>query len=480
MIKMSKEKELAKNTVILSFGKICTQFVSFLLLPFYTSLLTPQDYGILDLLGTYVLLLVPLFNLQLENGLFRFLLDYRNIFYKQSELFTAVFLLNCAQSVFIVIVFVIVNSFFLIDYQDYLVADIILTIFLNTLLQFSRGLGDNISYAIGSFISVTTLVIFNILLLIVFKMGLWGMLYSLLMSKVISILYLILSQRTWRYVNVAFFKINVLHEVLNYSIPLVPNQLSWWVLGVSDRTIITIFLGVTANGIYSLANKFSSVISSFYNVFNLSWTESVSLHINDVDRDSYLSNIINLMFKLFSSTCIFFITFIPLVFFDFIDDNYKDAYFQIPILILAVFFQIIVGLYSVVYIALKKTSEIAKTSLFAAAINFVINLLFVKEIGIYAASLSTLISFCIMSLYRYFHVKKFVNVRIYISNLIKMSTMFVFAISSYYYNNVIINVITFIISVFVLIIINKDFISSLVIFGRDYIDKLFSASKELN
>ena len=231
-------------------------------------------------------------------------------------------------------------------------------------------------------------------------------------------------------------------------------------------------MGITANGIYSLANKFSSVISTFYNVFNLSWTESVSLHINDVDRDLYLSNIINLMFNLFSSICIIFITFMPFVFFNFIDDNYKDAYFQIPILILAVFFQIIVGLYSVVYIALKKTNEIAKTSLFASAINLVINLLFVKEIGIYAASLSTLISFFIMSFYRYFHVKKFVNVKIYISNVIKMSIMFVFTISSYYYNDMITNVITCVINVCILIIINKDFIYTLVIWGRKYINKV--------
>ena len=46
---MSRNKELAKNTMILTFGKICTQFVSFLLLPLYTAILEPEVYGIADL-----------------------------------------------------------------------------------------------------------------------------------------------------------------------------------------------------------------------------------------------------------------------------------------------------------------------------------------------------------------------------------------------------------------------------------------------
>ena len=80
---MNRQKELAKNTIILTVGKICTQFVSFLLLPLYTSLLAPEEYGIVDLVNTYIVLLTPIFNWQFENGLFRFLLDYRNDEYKK-------------------------------------------------------------------------------------------------------------------------------------------------------------------------------------------------------------------------------------------------------------------------------------------------------------------------------------------------------------------------------------------------------------
>ena len=74
---MSRKSSLAKNTAILTFGKICTHFVSFFLLPLYTGILEPAEYGTANLLTSYVFLIVPLVSLMLEQGLFRFLLEVR-------------------------------------------------------------------------------------------------------------------------------------------------------------------------------------------------------------------------------------------------------------------------------------------------------------------------------------------------------------------------------------------------------------------
>ena len=66
---VSRGKELAKNTAIISVGKICTQLVSFLLMPLYTMILTTEDYGVVDLVITYKQLLLPVVTLQLEQAL---------------------------------------------------------------------------------------------------------------------------------------------------------------------------------------------------------------------------------------------------------------------------------------------------------------------------------------------------------------------------------------------------------------------------
>lgn len=66
---MSRSKELVKNTAILTIGKMCTQFVSFLLLPLYTALLSTEEYGIVDLFTTYIALILPLVCWQLDQGI---------------------------------------------------------------------------------------------------------------------------------------------------------------------------------------------------------------------------------------------------------------------------------------------------------------------------------------------------------------------------------------------------------------------------
>ena len=75
---MSRGKELIKNTAIVAVGKVCTKFLSFFLLPFYTAVLSTEEYGIVDLFNTYVSLLLPIIVFQIEDALFRFLVDVRD------------------------------------------------------------------------------------------------------------------------------------------------------------------------------------------------------------------------------------------------------------------------------------------------------------------------------------------------------------------------------------------------------------------
>ena len=83
---MSREGTLIKNTAIITIGKICTQLITFFLLPLYTSLLSTQEYGIIDLLNTLVSLLVPIVTLQIEQGIFRDLIEVRGNKEKETKI----------------------------------------------------------------------------------------------------------------------------------------------------------------------------------------------------------------------------------------------------------------------------------------------------------------------------------------------------------------------------------------------------------
>ncbi|MBE5875881.1 MAG: lipopolysaccharide biosynthesis protein [Lachnospiraceae bacterium] len=457
---MSREKDLAVNTVILTVGKICTQFVSYLLLPLYTALLLPEEYGIVDLFSTYISLLVPLFNWQFENGFFRFMLDCRENKEKQTALFTTVFVSHFWQALLFCVCYFAVQSFIPSEYKLFLLINVLLNIFMNTLMQLPRGLGNNTVYAVASFISAISTVLANILFIAVFRWGAYGMFVANIVGKCITIVYLILSQKVWSFFKISKYDKSLFKEVSRYSLPLIPNQLSWWVVGVSDRTIISYVVGVAANGIYSMANKFSTLFIVFYNIFNMSWTESVSLHMNDEDRDDYLTKTINTMFRLFAAIGIGIIACMPFVFPIMINEKYNDAYYQIPILMVAVLFQVVVGLYSVIYVALKKSTEIAKTSFWAAIINIVVNLLFVNYFGLYAASFSTLAAYATMAIYRYYDIKKYVNVVLDRKTLVITVIVGAITICSYYYNQLFTNVLTLIMVVVFAMLTNKEFLLS--------------------
>ena len=107
----TRQSQLAKNTVILTVGRVCTQCVSFFLLPLYTALLDPTDYGIVDLFSTYATLLLPLCNWQLDMGLFRFMLDARNDDNKQKVMVSTVTNFNHLQTIVFLALFAILQFF---------------------------------------------------------------------------------------------------------------------------------------------------------------------------------------------------------------------------------------------------------------------------------------------------------------------------------------------------------------------------------
>lgn len=69
--------------------------------------------------------------------------------------------------------------------------------------------------------------------------------------------------------------------------------------------------------------------------------------------------------------------------------KYSAAYNQILILMYAMLFRVLVGLYSCVYVAQKNAKKIAYTSISAAIINIAVDLILINKIQVFAASLST-------------------------------------------------------------------------------------------
>ena len=262
----------------------------------------------------------------------------------------------------------------------------------------------------------------------------------------------------WEYVDFKKKDKSLIKEMYKYSIPLVPNGISWWIVNVSDRTIITAVMGAAANGIYAVSNKFPTILSSLLGIFNLSWSESAALHINSPDRDQFFSDISNTITKLFSCLGVGMIACMPFVFPLLVNKSYDEAYYYIPILVLGSVFNVVICLYSAVYIAKKMTKQVAMISIIGAVINIVINVGLIHFIGLFAASLSTAVSYLVMMIYRHFDLKKYINITYEKGLLIKTILIFTFAIIIYYQRNLYLDVLSLIVVIIYSICMNKDFL----------------------
>lgn len=469
---MTKEKDLAKNTAIISIGKICTQFMSFFLLPLYTSILTTSEYGTVDLLVSYSALLLPIVTFAIEQALFRYLIDVRGDEKKKDSIISTTVFFCLFQCCVCSVILFVVYIFWRNEYLPYFILMVVACICSATMLQLSRGFGDSFGYAFGSFVTALTQVVFNVLLLVVFHMGVYGMLYATIAGNMVCSIMLFLRLKTFRYVHFSSFKKATLKEMLKYSLPLVPNQLSWWIMNASDKTIVAAFLGTTANGLLAVAHKFPNIYIQFNTIFNISWTESAALHIHEKDAEKFFTNIISIVFKLFATICLGMIACIPFMINWLVGADYYDAYYQIPIFMLASLCNVVVSLYGVIYVAHKKTKEIALTALYAAIINAGSHLLLVGWIGLYAASVSSLLGYGAMAVYRYFHSRKYLTIKISGKVLLSLLAMIVILLLTYYSHNLIFHIIGLVLAIVYFIVLNNGLIKTILKSGLGALKKI--------
>lgn len=455
---MNKNKEFIKNTIILFIGKFATQFMSLLLLPLYTHYLLKEDYGTVDLLQTYISLFIPMLTLRIDSAVFRFLIDKRKQKEEIKNILSNIFLLLLFVITLTIFASILIKRIFDIQYYSYVIINIIILMCSSIMLQILRGLGKNKDYSIASVITGVATLLINILLIIVFKFNASSILISSSIANFICVVYVIIDIRLFSYLSVKKINKKTIKEIVSYSLPMIPNSLSWWIVNVSDRTIISFFIGVASNAIYTVSCKFSNILNSIFSIINMSWQESATLHINDEDKNQYFTEMINNIFMLFSTISLLIMAFLPFIYNFIIGKDYLLSYNYVPILLYANSWNVLIGLIGGIYIAKKKTKEIAKTTLASAILNIIINLILIKFIGLYAASISTLLSYMIISIYRYFDCQKYVKVKLKFKEIIVFTILFIFSFYVYIQKNITLLIFNVLVTIFYSIIVNKKII----------------------
>lgn len=157
--------------------------------------------------------------------------------------------------------------------------------------QFVRAIGYVKLYAFDGILSTFTTVVFNILLLVVFKWGINGYVLSTVLSNVLSVLFLFWIANLKKFVKPRQVSPAIAKAMLVYSLPLIPTTIFWWITNVSGRYMVTYFLGESANGLFSVAYKIPTVITMISGIFSQAWQISAVTEADDPGQSRFYSDI---------------------------------------------------------------------------------------------------------------------------------------------------------------------------------------------
>ena len=407
---MDQYKKVAKNIVFFALGTFGSKLISFFLVPLYTSVLVKEAFGKMDVFYSTINLLVPFVSLILPETVLRFSLDQKE---NKKEILTNAFL----GILFFYIIFIISSMLFLkIDlYLKYkfLFKSILLVSILNELFAlFTKSINKVFWFSLGGILSTFLTLILNIYFLIFLKIGVEGIFYSWLISGIISLIYYFIVSESCKYIVIRLFNLSKLKEMLFFSIPLIPNVMNWWVINVSDRYLLTYFIGYDATGLYSVSYKLPTILTVINLIFYQAWQISAIENDKSENRDRLYSNLFKVnMGLILLSTSGILIMLKPFMRI-YVAEDYFIAYKYAPFLLIGTVFSAFSIFFGVGYLTSKKTIQAFTTSVIGSIVNIVVNILFIPKIGIQAAAISTLLSFLVMWLARVYQTRKFYKINI--------------------------------------------------------------------
>lgn len=401
----NKYVELFKNTGLLAIGNFSSKILVFLLVPLYTNVLTTSEYGLYDIFVTTVQLLIPIFSLNVADGVLRFVLENKE---KVNQVFR-IALKFSILSIIPAAVILIINqcggfSTDLNKYGIYVFAYYISYMFNQFFIQFAKGIEKVSVMTISGVLGTIVTIVICIIGLLVLKLGLVGFFYANILGQFVPAIYLVFSLKLWKYAkkaNIDDLEKTLQKRLLAYSIPLIMTTIGWWLNNTSDKYIITAIKGVEVNGLLSIAYKIPSILTILYGIFIQAWQISAMKEYGKKDSDAFYNKVfVILNLFIYGAASGLIILTRPLAHIAFSKEFY-DAWIFVPHLLLSAVFTAAAGYIAPILTSAYKTWDVAKSTIIGGIINVILNIALLYAMGSIGVAVATMISSFIILFIRY-------------------------------------------------------------------------------
>lgn len=418
----------ATFTYTLSIG--LTRFVSFLLLPLYTNILSPADFGNYGLLMAIYVILNVLYQAGLLQGLTGFF--FSNGYPRDKVVRTTYILLFSLCVSFALIITLIAQplSHLLLSNTDLsglliLLAWILVIDNLSFLgLQVLKNEQKAGLVAIFSAISAVINIIFNIIFMISLNYGITGIflaqalsgfvLFSLCLPKIINYFKVPTNKKlpNLNPVNTdsfheTYFDKKLASNILLFSLPFVFAGIFGILMDVIDRFFIDIYMTREAVGLYSFAYKIGSIMGIFIIAFRTAYLPYILNNKNKHNFSIILRDIFTKLLALMSIIFIIIVLFaqdismIRIAGNFIINPEYSESMYIVPLIVIGYIFNGLASFFSIAPYITKKTHHFIISDSLGLTANIILNIIIIPIYGLIGAAISTVVAFLVSASYLY-------------------------------------------------------------------------------
>ncbi|MBN1472510.1 MAG: oligosaccharide flippase family protein [Syntrophaceae bacterium] len=258
-------KFLLSHSAIYSLGTLAAQLVGFFLLPVYTRYLTPEEYGIIEMVTLTNSVIGVFLSFGVSAAIVRFFYSQDDDKYRKSVISTTSIIYSASALGFGILLFNMVGIFSRLVFSSEQYAGLLKISFAYLLVGGFNNIGDTyfrvmkkpFLYVTISMSRLILLISLNIYFVVFVKTGIVGILNSTLIVNIVFALIvsmpIVVKTRTR-------FNIVLAREMLMYSLPMVPANIMRIVINQSDRFFITNMLSLADTGIFGIAVKIGNAI----------------------------------------------------------------------------------------------------------------------------------------------------------------------------------------------------------------------------
>ena len=271
---------LLGNTLVFALGGLAVKAVSLVLMPLYTTALAAGEYGTAELLNSAIEIVLPLLSLGVVEALYRFSIDDD---VPKDELFAGSLVVLGGGALCTGALCALGSALWNMEHAAAFFALFCSVCLFKATTQLARGLGHVRRFVVYGLINALAMVVSTYLLLVRAHAGIEGYLWSYTIGYLVGGLVAFLGSAEYRLL--VPFRVDrvLLRRMLVYSLPLVPNLLSWWLVSVSGRYVVLWGSGVVAAGLFTAASKMPALVNIVASVFQQAWQYSTAREIDSPD-----------------------------------------------------------------------------------------------------------------------------------------------------------------------------------------------------